>query len=136
MVCEDGHKVKSNFERNVCNWLHKNNIKHEYEPRISDKRWFKADFKVGRFYIEILGLKGVDFYDKRFDEKLVHFAMEQGPKGLVYCNVEDINKYKKAIEPPYENVPVVLLLIPKKHKLSTEEIGKLLGFLIPLYGKH
>lgn len=46
LLCKDGHKVKSNLERNTCNWLFENGINHEYEPRISCKREFKADFKL------------------------------------------------------------------------------------------
>ncbi len=133
LLCKDGHKVKSNFERTVCDWLYFNGTEHEYEPRISRDRYFKADFKIGRFYIEILGMMEIPAYRNKFEEKITHFGMKEGA-GFIYCKGEEIHKYKKYFD-TNNNKPIVILLIPKKHKLTKEIVNEQLGFLIPLFSK-
>lgn len=133
LVCKDKHRVKSNFERTVCDWLYFNGIEHEYEPRISNDRYFKADFKIGRFYIEILGMMEISAYRNKFEEKIMHFSMKEGA-GFIYCKGEEIQKYKKLFD-TNNNKPIVILLIPKSHKLTKETINEQLGFLIPLFSK-
>ncbi|MBS3104739.1 hypothetical protein J4234_00610 [Candidatus Woesearchaeota archaeon] len=133
LVCKDKHRVKSNFERTVCDWLYFNGIEHEYEPRISSDRYFKADFKIGRFYIEILGMMEIPEYRRKFEEKIMHFSMKEGV-GFIYCKGEEVPKYKKYFD-TNNNKSIVILLIPQKHKLTKETINEQLGFLIPLFSK-
>lgn len=133
LVCKDKHRVKSNFERTVCDWLYFNGIEHEYEPRISKDRYFKADFKIGRFYIEILGMMEIPTYRAKLEEKIMHFSMKEGA-GFIYCKGEEVPKYKKYFD-INNNKPIVILLIPQKHKLTKETINEQLGFLIPLFSK-
>lgn len=133
LVCKDGHHVKSNFERTVDDWLSYYGIYHEYEPRISNERYFKADFKIDRFYIEILGMMELPEYRAKFEEKIKHFGMKEGA-GFIYCKGDEIPKYQKLFE-TNNNKPIVILLIPEKHKLTRETINRQLGFLIPLFSK-
>jgi len=133
LVCNDTHRVKSNFERTVDDWLYFNGIEHEYEPRISTDRYFKADFKIGRFYIEILGMMEIPEYRAKFEAKIMHFGMKEGA-GFIYCKGEEVQKYKKYFD-TNDNKPIVILLIPTKHKLTKEIVNEQLGFLIPLFSK-
>ncbi|MFH1890788.1 MAG: transposase family protein [Candidatus Kuenenbacteria bacterium] len=126
LECKDGDKVKSNFERNVDDWLYENGIEHENEPRISKKRYFRADFKIRRFYIEVLGMLKFPEYRKKFEEKISYFSMQEGA-GFIYCKGEDFHKYKKWFNA--SDKPIVILVIPKKHKLTRKNIEKQLGFL-------
>ncbi|MEK6939553.1 MAG: hypothetical protein AABX31_02390 [Nanoarchaeota archaeon] len=133
LLCKDRHRVKSNFERTVDDWLYFNGIEHENEPRISTDRYFKADFKIGRFYIEVLGLMETPEYRKKFEEKIMHFSMKEGA-GFIYCKGEEVLKYQKWFG-TNNNKPICILLIPEKRRLSRETINEQLGFLIPLFSR-
>lgn len=70
IVCNDGHEVRSYYERAFDNYLHKENIAHEYDARLPFNKRFMCDFKVGDIYIEIWGMVGWEPYDDRMSRKI------------------------------------------------------------------
>ena len=70
-VAEDGHTCLSVAEKNIDDWLFKNNIKHEKEPaypknqNLNPDNSLRADWKVNNVFIEYFGLKGNKDYDKK-----------------------------------------------------------------------
>ncbi len=132
-LCEDGHRVLSIPEMQVANWLYKNNVKYEYEPLISETRKFKGDFKVGKFWIEVLGgwaykeARGEN-YKKRFDEKIKIFQ-QKNKESTVDCFGEEIKHYK----PYFDNASAVLIkLIPKNNQFKEKQLAEQIGFLLTL----
>lgn len=68
--CQDGHLVRSYYERAFDNILHRNNIAHEYDPRLPFNKRYMADFKVGDVYVEIWGLMNLAQYREKRERKL------------------------------------------------------------------
>lgn len=122
LTCEDGHRVRSSYERVVCNWLTRNNIPHEIEPHISRQRKFRADFKIiGQdIYIEVLGLKGKEDYDKRSLEK-------QNEAGAEYARkTED----RRSRGEPWSGRPMTIHHVaPKQGRITEIMLEKELGYL-------
>jgi len=73
LQCADGHKVKSGYERRVDDWLYFNGIAHDYGKELPGARKYKCDFGVGDWHIEVWGLAGIDFYDKKTEEKIAYY---------------------------------------------------------------
>lgn len=67
-IALDGHECHSLAEQYIDNWLFHNNIPHVREP-IYPKTGFRADWKVGKYFIEYWGLKGQEDYDEKIDTK-------------------------------------------------------------------
>lgn len=67
VACADGHKVRSEEERVVDDWLHAQAIPHETEPRLKGMR---PDWRVGDVYVEYWGMAGQQGYEARREEKL------------------------------------------------------------------
>lgn len=134
--CLDGKNVRSIPEMELANWLIKNNLRYEYEPRISDKRKFRADFKVGNYYIEVLGYaayKGErgENYKKIFQEKILVFQQEH-KAGTIDCFGEEVDLYKSYFN---NSSRILIKLIPKNNSLKEKQLTQQLGFLIPLFSK-
>jgi transposase len=72
-LCSDGHKVRSSYERRVCEWLTEHGIEHEYEPRLSFDRRSKADFLARGCYIEVWGVYGNEKYKERKARKVAGY---------------------------------------------------------------
>lgn len=68
-VAEDGHLCNSISEKIIDDWLYRNNIPHEKEVRYPGKKAFRADWKVGEYFIEFWGLEGQENYDKKMRVK-------------------------------------------------------------------
>ncbi len=64
VLANDGHECLSLGEKTIDDWLYLNMIPHEKEP-IYPGGYLRADWKVGKFFIEYWGLKGMEDYDKR-----------------------------------------------------------------------
>lgn len=65
--CTDGHKARSREEWLIDEWLHREGIRHEREPRLKGMR---PDWRVGGVYVEYWGLQGAQGYEARRAEKL------------------------------------------------------------------
>ncbi|MCK0157113.1 hypothetical protein MWU65_07990 [Cellulophaga sp. F20128] len=76
-IARSGNECNSLDEMFVDNWLFENNIIAEKEPiypkhviyNKSGRR--RADWKVGKYFIEYFGLKGEEAYDKKTKEKFL-----------------------------------------------------------------
>ena len=68
-IAEDGHLCRSLGEKNIDDWLYSNGIPHEREVRYPGSRAFRADWKVGEYFIEYWGLKGQEDYDEKMEIK-------------------------------------------------------------------
>lgn len=78
-ICQDGHKVKSTYERKVCDWLYDHQMPHEYEPVLPFNKYFKSDFLYQNTYIEIFGVIDSDWYDKRKKYKIEQYQIHNLP---------------------------------------------------------
>lgn len=67
-VAKDGHVCLSLGEKTIDDFLHANGILHEKEPRYPEGN-YRADFRVGKVFIEYFGLKGNTEYDKKTEVK-------------------------------------------------------------------
>mgnify|MGYP001616268411 CR=1 FL=1 len=132
-LCQDENRVMSIYEMDVANFLYFNGVSYEYEPSISKKRKFRADFKVGKFFIEIPGLLAIEDYKKNFEEKTTNFMMEYGTGSAVFKG-ENYELYKELLDK--ENKDVIVIVEPKNNTLSRKEINRQLGFLVPLFSKN
>lgn len=65
--CSDGHKARSREEWIVDEWLTRNGILHEREPKLKGMR---PDWRIGNVYVEYWGLAGAQGYEARRAEKL------------------------------------------------------------------
>lgn len=79
--CNDGHMVRSYYERSFDNMLLKNGIDHEYDPRLPFYRRCMADFKVDDVYVEIWGMMEMEQYREKRKKKLALYC-ENGCKLL------------------------------------------------------
>jgi hypothetical protein len=74
-LAEDGHLCLSMKEKAIDDWLFKNSINHEKEPKypkdeeLNPKQNMRGDWKVGNYYIEYFGLAGSSDYDKKSEIK-------------------------------------------------------------------
>ena len=68
-LAEDGHLCRSLGEKNIDDWLYSNGIPHEREVRYPGSKAFRADWKVGEYFIEYWGLKGQEDYDEKMEIK-------------------------------------------------------------------
>lgn len=66
----NGITVKSRLEANVANWLIAKDIPFVYGFKIGK---FESDFKVGKYFIEIWGLKKKDYYRQRMQKKILFY---------------------------------------------------------------
>ena len=135
VICNDGHKADSQYERKVDDWLSGQNIPHEIHQKIIIGRNFTADFKVGKFYIEVLGLWGEKDYEKKFDNKLTNFSLREG-SGFIFLNDEDdLDLHLILIKKNPKKKVYILLKPDKNHRITNKYINKRLGFMIKLYNK-
>ena len=64
-----GEVVKSALEKRVADWFYEKNIDYEYEPNIDGTRYV-PDFQVGDRLVEVWGIRQLDQYDRRREEKI------------------------------------------------------------------
>lgn len=73
-VTEDGHKVRSQGELIIDNWLYRNNLMHSYEERVQrpNNDFLLTDFYLfkSEVYIEFWGMISNPEYRKRKEEKV------------------------------------------------------------------
>jgi soluble P-type ATPase len=126
--CKDGARVISIYEMQVANWLFEHNINYEYNPSISQKRKFRADFKIGRFYIEVLGYPDREAYMNKKREAKMVFAGEQGPGFIFLEEDENFKKYERYYNQC--NKPVYITVTPRGGKIFQKYLNQRLGFLV------
>ena len=73
VVCSNGLKVRSNFERSVAEWLINQNLTFVYEPliRYGENNWLHPDFYVEdkNLYVECAGLMDKEWYRRSIERK-------------------------------------------------------------------
>lgn len=69
IICQDGHVVKSLYEKKVDDWLFDHGFDHQYEPHLPFSNKGHSDFLVGDTYIEIFGVWDSVKYDTRKKQK-------------------------------------------------------------------
>lgn len=67
-VARDGHVCFSYGEKTIDDYLSSRQVSHGKEPRYPQTN-YRADFHVGSYYVEYLGLAGDNEYDRRTSEK-------------------------------------------------------------------
>lgn len=78
-ACQDGHLVRSTYERRVDDWLHEHGVVHVYEPSLPFSPVHKADFQANGWYIEIWGVTNNQAYQERKQRKLELYAANNAP---------------------------------------------------------
>lgn len=68
--CNDGHMVRSYYERAFDNYLYKEGIPHEHDVRLPFAKRFMTDFLVEDVYIEIWGMMNLESYRERRKRKV------------------------------------------------------------------
>lgn len=110
-VCDDGHLVKSPYEKIIDNWLFKENIQHAYEVKIDiDKdKDITPDFYIPEYkgtkniYIEFWGYDETNMkYQQRKQYKLQIYPELVKRDGItvIYLNRKEVENdtYKKKIK--------------------------------------
>lgn len=92
----DGHLVRSSYERIFDDKLFENNIEHEYDPKLPFNKRYMADFKINDIYVEIWGIVGSEQYDKR--RKIKQSLYRENDIILVDVFPEDFKDIDKKIE--------------------------------------
>ena len=75
-LAEDGHLCLSMKEKDIDDWLSRNSLKHQKEPKypidkeLNSRGNMRGDCKVGEVYIEYFGLQGTIDYDKKTEVKM------------------------------------------------------------------
>lgn len=94
VFAKDGDNVGSLLECYVDDYLSSHGIAHEIQPLLTKGRRFKADFKVGPYWIEILGYRKTDRpgekYYANWREKLALYR--QMDKKLIVFTFDDFDK--------------------------------------------
>jgi|GEM_PF-1451471 len=87
-LAKDGHECRSIGEKIIDDYLFIHNIPHEQEPHYPGERQFRADWKVGSYFIEFWGLKGDEDYDKKMEDKKLVAQQHQIP--LIEITFDDL----------------------------------------------
>jgi len=100
-LAEDGDLCLSMKEKVLDDWLFRNFLKHDKEPKYPKDNTFnpkgnlRADWKVGNFYIEYFGLAGSRDYDKKTEIKR-NLCSKQNIK-LIEIYEKDISNLNKKL---------------------------------------
>lgn len=110
LICEDGHMVKSPYEKIIDNWLYSENIKHAYEKKIylTETEYITPDFYIPEYngkkdiYVEFWGYGEENIqYQKRKEYKTNIYPELAKTKNIcvVYLNKQEVDKdtYKQKI---------------------------------------
>jgi hypothetical protein len=99
-LANDGHVCRSISEKIIDDWFSKNNIQHEKEvwyPKVDGiKKSFRADWKVGEYYIEFFGLIGQEDYDNKTKDKIA-YCKERGIK-LILIYQKDVQNLDEKLQ--------------------------------------
>ncbi|WP_339183321.1 hypothetical protein [Oceanobacillus sp. FSL W7-1293] len=92
LECDDGHMVKSYYEKSFDNLLSRNGIEHEYEPRLPFDKRYSSDFLIDDVYVEIWGVQN----NKKYNERRVKKTKLYNKHGLKLLEIypedfKDIN---------------------------------------------
>lgn len=111
-ICDDGHLVKSPYEKIIDNWLYSEGIKHAYEKKIDiDKdRDLTPDFYIPELengtknvYVEFWGYDETNIkYQQRKDYKIKIYPelVKRDGIAVIYLNKKEVEKdtFKKKIK--------------------------------------
>ena len=128
-IAEDGHECRSLAEQYIDNWLYKNNIPHSREPYYP-KKYLKADWKVGKYFIEYWGLKGQEDYDEKMEIKKKLARENNIPLiEISFSDLQNISSKLKRLKDEYGNSELATyeIALPyngKKDKLMKELDGR------------
>jgi hypothetical protein len=64
-IADDGHLCHSLGEKTLCDLFKRFGVSHEREVRYPGDRSFRADWAIGEYLIEYLGLAGNPEYDAK-----------------------------------------------------------------------
>lgn len=78
-ICQDGHNVRSTYEKRVDDWLYSNGVDHIYEPALPFSPVHKADFFANGWYIEVWGVTKNQEYEERKERKRKLYAANNAP---------------------------------------------------------
>lgn len=67
-IAKDGHVCLSYGEKTIDDFLSSRSVEHEKEPSYPETN-YRADFRVGDYFIEYFGMAGDEGYDERAEEK-------------------------------------------------------------------
>lgn len=82
LVCDDGHMVKSPYEKIIDNYLYKENIKHAYEKKIDVSK--EVDITPDFYLEEYNGIKDIYIEFWGYDETNVKYQQTKEWKMKIY----------------------------------------------------
>ena len=110
-MCEDGHLVKSPYEKIIDNWLYQENIKHAYERKIDidETHDITPDFFIPEYegtkniYVEFWGYgeENIKYQKiKQYKLDLYPELIKRGNMAVVYLNKKDVetDNFKKKLK--------------------------------------
>lgn len=110
LICDDGHIVKSPYEKIIDNWLYGEGIKHAYEKKldVSETQDITPDFYIPELngikniYIEFWGYgeENVKYQKiKEYKERIYPELVKRDNITVVYLNKKEVDtdQYKKKI---------------------------------------
>lgn len=100
-IASDGHLCLSIPEREICEYLSRNNIEHEKEPLYPDLDNFefggmRADWLIGNTYFEFAGMMSIPSYAEKMKNK-IKLAKKYGVQ-LTVIQPKDLEKLEKIFE--------------------------------------
>ena len=128
-IAKDGHECRSLAEQYIDNWLFLNGISHSREPYYPEK-YLKADWQVGKYFIEYWGLKGQEDYDEKIELK--REIAEKNNIPLIEINPSDLQNISSKLKrlkdeygnPELATYEIALPYNGKKDKLMKELDGR------------
>jgi len=98
-LAKDGHECRSIGEKIVDDYLYTHNIPHEKEPSYPGEKKFRADWKVGKYFIELWGLAGEEDYDRKMHEKKDILQKYRIPLiEIIFSDLRTLDKIFKNVE--------------------------------------
>ncbi|MBS3162956.1 hypothetical protein J4467_03445 [Candidatus Woesearchaeota archaeon] len=132
-ICIDKHIVMTFLEKRIDDWFTNRNIEHSNYVSIIDND-FKANFRIGRFFIVLTSRDDVKFY-KRF--------IYNSPPYVIGIDLEDsetVNSLYELSSPEdvvkkFGDSIIVLKLNINDKSYELAELDFFLGFLVGIYSK-
>lgn len=90
LVCDDGHLVKSPYEKIIDDWLYAENIKHAYEKKLDIDK--DTDITPDFYIPEYNGIKNIYIEFWGYDESNIKYQRQKEYKLNLYPNIVERDK--------------------------------------------
>lgn len=99
VLAKDGHVCNSIGEARIDDYLFEKGVAHIREPHYPGNSNWRADFLIGRYYVEFFGLAGNKAYDRKTYDK-IQYARKLGIELIeIYPSDLDDGGFASKLEP-------------------------------------